>query len=234
MLDFAASPDSAPPFAAQIGDLQRRLEAEAARRLEAEARAESAEAERASLQDRLRVSEAGHMATRDHLKRVLGQRAELRRAAFGRRSEKSRRVGGTSDAGGDKRPRGRRPRPHAASGPRGEDGDAEAGPGPVPVQELRQAVRRQWRPCIGDHRDRGQGACPPDPASALPARLRLFRLAGPGGGGAYRAVGWIHVGATKGRGRNDTRKEQAEPKKDIWLRPLRKDWRRVLNRVEQK
>ena len=53
-------------------------------------------------------------------------------------------------------------------------------------------------------------------------------------GGAYRAAGWIHVGATKGRGRNDTRKEQAEPKKDIWLRPLRKDWRRVLNRVEQK
>ncbi len=202
MLDFAASPDSAPPFAAQIGDLQRRLEAEAARRIEAEARAESAEAEaaallarnrelrtrlgslqfahsklkqkheaaagelrslrrelrdpirlqkeverlrgllaeakvdsrrnsplmrlrkeaaglreelrhseaeRASLQDRLRVSEAGHMATRDHLKRVLGQRAELRRAAFGRRSEKSRRVGGTSDAGGDKRPRGQQP-----------------------------------------------------------------------------------------------------------------------------
>ena len=52
-------------------------------------------------------------------------------------------------------------------------------------------------------------------------------------GGAYRAAGWIHVGAAKGRGRNHSRKEQAEPKKNIWLRPLRKDWSRVLNRVEQ-
>ena len=40
-------------------------------------------------------------------------------------------------------------------------------------------------------------------------------------------------GATNGRGRNGTRKGHAEPKKDIWLQPLRKDWRRVLNRVEQ-
>ena len=31
-------------------------------------------------------------------------------------------------------------------------------------------------------------------------------------------------------GRNDTKKRYDKPKKDIWLRPLRKDWKRVLNR----
>ena len=38
-------------------------------------------------------------------------------------------------------------------------------------------------------------------------------------GAVYRASGWIRVGTTRGRGRYD------KPKKDIWLRPLRKDWR---------
>ena len=43
-------------------------------------------------------------------------------------------------------------------------------------------------------------------------------------GAVYRASGWIRVGTTLGHGRYD------KPKKDIWLRPLRKDWKRVLNR----
>ena len=49
-------------------------------------------------------------------------------------------------------------------------------------------------------------------------------------GAVYRASGWTHVGTTQGRGRYDTKKLFDKPKKDIWLRPLRKDWKRVLNR----
>ena len=46
----------------------------------------------------------------------------------------------------------------------------------------------------------------------------------------YRASGWIHVGTTQGRGRYDRDKLYDKPRKDIWLRPLRKDWKRTLNR----
>ena len=35
---------------------------------------------------------------------------------------------------------------------------------------------------------------------------------------------------TQGRGRYDRHTKRAQPKKDIWLRPLRKDWKRTLNR----
>ena len=49
-------------------------------------------------------------------------------------------------------------------------------------------------------------------------------------GAVYKASGWIHVGTTQGRGRYDRDKLYAKPRKDIWLRPLRKDWRRALNR----
>ena len=49
-------------------------------------------------------------------------------------------------------------------------------------------------------------------------------------GTAYQASGWTHVGTTKGRGRYDRHKKYDKPKKAIWLRPLRKDWKRSLNR----
>ena len=49
-------------------------------------------------------------------------------------------------------------------------------------------------------------------------------------GAVYKASGWIPVGTTQGRGRYDRHTKRAEPKKDIWLRPLRKDWKRTLNR----
>ena len=49
-------------------------------------------------------------------------------------------------------------------------------------------------------------------------------------GAVYRASGWIHVGTTQGRGRYDRDKQYDKPKKDIWLRPLRRDWQRTLNR----
>ena len=42
-------------------------------------------------------------------------------------------------------------------------------------------------------------------------------------GGVYRASGWIHVGTTKGRGRYDRDKLYDKLRKDVWLRPLRKD-----------
>ena len=49
-------------------------------------------------------------------------------------------------------------------------------------------------------------------------------------GAVYKASGWLLVGTTQGRGRYDRHKQYDKPKKDIWLRPLRKDWRRILNR----
>ncbi len=49
-------------------------------------------------------------------------------------------------------------------------------------------------------------------------------------GAVYRASGWIPVGTTQGRDRYDTNNRYDKPKKDIWLRPLRKDWKRILNR----
>ncbi len=49
-------------------------------------------------------------------------------------------------------------------------------------------------------------------------------------GAVYKAAGWIHVGTTQGRGRYDTHTKRDKTKKDIWLRPLRKDWKRILNR----
>ena len=49
-------------------------------------------------------------------------------------------------------------------------------------------------------------------------------------GAVYRASGWIHVGTTRGRGRYDRQRQFDKPRKDIWLRPLTKDWKRILNR----
>ena len=49
-------------------------------------------------------------------------------------------------------------------------------------------------------------------------------------GATYKASGWVHVGTTTGRGRYDRDRQYDKPKKAIWLRPLRKDWQRTLNR----
>ena len=59
--------------------------------------------------------------------------------------------------------------------------------------------------------------------------VRWPRLFGQSGA-VYKASGWIHVGTTQGRGRYDRDKLHDKPRKDIWLRPLRKDWKRTLNR----
>ena len=49
-------------------------------------------------------------------------------------------------------------------------------------------------------------------------------------GAVYRASGWTHVGTTRGRGRYDRDRQFDKPRKDVWLRPLRRDWKRTLNR----
>ena len=48
-------------------------------------------------------------------------------------------------------------------------------------------------------------------------------------GALYKASGWTHVGTTQGRGRRDRHTRRDRSKKDVWIRPLRKDWRRTLN-----
>jgi hypothetical protein len=47
-------------------------------------------------------------------------------------------------------------------------------------------------------------------------------------GTAYAAAGWICVGQTLGRGRNDRTHEESAPVKTIWLRPLRGDFQSFL------
>ena len=47
-------------------------------------------------------------------------------------------------------------------------------------------------------------------------------------GTSYRAANWTHVGQTQGRGKLDVHRTHALPRKDIWLYPLRRDFRRRL------
>lgn len=47
-------------------------------------------------------------------------------------------------------------------------------------------------------------------------------------GTCYRAAGWVHVGATTGRSRNDVDQTLRVPIKDIYLLPLSPDFRRRL------
>ena len=49
-------------------------------------------------------------------------------------------------------------------------------------------------------------------------------------GAVYRASGWLHVGTTRGRRRYDRDELYDKPRKDVWLRPLRRDWKRILSR----
>ena len=49
-------------------------------------------------------------------------------------------------------------------------------------------------------------------------------------GAVYRASGLLHVGTTRGRGRYDRDKLYDKPRKDVWLRPLRRNWKRILSR----
>ena len=48
-------------------------------------------------------------------------------------------------------------------------------------------------------------------------------------GTSYRAANWILAGQTQGRGKLDRRHEHALPVKDIYLYPLHRRWRQILN-----
>jgi hypothetical protein len=52
-------------------------------------------------------------------------------------------------------------------------------------------------------------------------------------GTCYRAANWIHVGQTQGRGKLDRKHEYALPVKDVFLLPLRKDFREQLRMPPQ-
>lgn len=47
-------------------------------------------------------------------------------------------------------------------------------------------------------------------------------------GTCYKASNWICVGQTKGRGKLDRYNKSELPVKDIWLKPLQKNWKSVL------
>ena len=47
-------------------------------------------------------------------------------------------------------------------------------------------------------------------------------------GSCYRAANWICVGQTQGRSRNDPERSLQVPCKDIYLYPLRRNWRSAL------
>ena len=47
-------------------------------------------------------------------------------------------------------------------------------------------------------------------------------------GTSYKAANWTHVGQTKGRGRNDKDRAYALSVKDIYMYPLRRDYRKIL------
>ena len=48
-------------------------------------------------------------------------------------------------------------------------------------------------------------------------------------GTCYQAANWTRVGQTQGRGKLDVHKKYALPIKDIWLKPLHRHWKAVLN-----
>ena len=61
-----------------------------------------------------------------------------------------------------------------------------------------------------------------------PVLLETFVQSDRFAGTSYRAANWRHVGQTQGRGKLDVHRTHALPRKDIWLHPLRRDFRRRL------
>lgn len=72
---------------------------------------------------------------------------------------------------------------------------------------------------------------PPDWQTAYgyaPVLLETFVETGRFTGASYRAANWIRVGATQGRGKLDVTHARALPIKDVYLYPLRRDYRAIL------
>lgn len=61
-----------------------------------------------------------------------------------------------------------------------------------------------------------------------PVLLETFVEQGRFRGGCYRAANWQPLGSTCGRGRMDRDRQAVLPIKEIWLYPLRRDYRRLL------
>ena len=61
-----------------------------------------------------------------------------------------------------------------------------------------------------------------------PLLLETFVQSDRFAGTSCRAANWTHVGQTQGRGKLDVHRTHALPRKDIWLYPLRRDFRRRL------
>ena len=47
-------------------------------------------------------------------------------------------------------------------------------------------------------------------------------------GTSYRAANWLWVGRTQGRGKNDRDHQRALPVKEVFLYPLKKEFREIL------
>ncbi len=62
-----------------------------------------------------------------------------------------------------------------------------------------------------------------------PVLLETFVERGRFSGTSYKAANWTWVGVTKGRGKLDRDNRHALPVKDVYLYPLRRDYRRVLS-----
>ena len=59
-----------------------------------------------------------------------------------------------------------------------------------------------------------------------PLLLETFVQSDRFAGTSYRAANWTRVGQTQGRGKLDIHHQRQLPTKDIWLYPLRRDFRR--------
>ena len=105
------------------------------------------------------------------------------------------------------------------------------------------SISRDWLARFVEHRialpaleppRRGKHRAPRQPRQGLPRSapppllLETFVQSDRFVGTSYRAANWIHVGQTQGRGKLDVHNQHALPKNDIWLYPLRRDFRRRL------
>ena len=64
-----------------------------------------------------------------------------------------------------------------------------------------------------------------------PVLVETFVDIGRFSGGVYRASNWIHVGSTKGEGRNAVKTDRNGSRKAIYLSALTKNWQRILCRT---
>jgi hypothetical protein len=62
-----------------------------------------------------------------------------------------------------------------------------------------------------------------------PTLMETFVESGRFAGTCYKAANWVYVGKTKGRGKLGPFGRQSVPIKDVWLYPLQKDFRKILN-----